>query len=291
MKSFISVAVLALASVVLARQLNVINKCSFTVWPGAYGNGLTNDQTGFELAPGASQVLNVPDNLSAFRIWGRTACTGSGSSLNCGSGDCDGRFQCSGITGQPATLVELTLGSQDYYDLSNVDGYSISMSITPTGSFTNPNPGSPYGCGTASCSLDPNSCAPELIKHHSDGTTSCLSICSAINDADQRAAFPILQGFYNDVNTATLLCCSCGPNCGAGCGCYTSSNCLYGCSPYATPGMGGVCDVIKWPLSSQGKQYNLYLKDPCPNAYSWPFDDNTSTDICVGANYDITFCP
>ena len=65
---------------------------------------------------------------------------------------------CNGIGGQPpATLVELTLGNggaSDYYDLSNVDGNTISMTIQPIpGQYTpvnNPSLGK-YNCGTVSC--------------------------------------------------------------------------------------------------------------------------------------------
>jgi hypothetical protein len=64
---------------------------------------------------------------------------------------------CNGIGGQPpATLAEFTLsgwGGSDYYDLSNVDGYTISMTIRPIpGQFTlvnNPALGK-YNCGSVS---------------------------------------------------------------------------------------------------------------------------------------------
>jgi len=63
--------------------------------------------------------------------------------------------QCNGIGGQPpATIAEFTLdgwGGSDYYDLSNVDGHSIGMTIRPIpGQYTmvnNPSLGK-YNCGT-----------------------------------------------------------------------------------------------------------------------------------------------
>ena len=67
---------------------------------------------------------------------------------------------CKGIGGQPpATLAEFTLngyGGSDYYDLSNVDGFSLGMAIKPIPSqFTmvnNPSLGK-YNCGTVSLLL------------------------------------------------------------------------------------------------------------------------------------------
>jgi hypothetical protein len=32
-----------------------------------------------------------------------------------------------------------------------------------------------------------------------------------------------------------------------------------------------------------------YFKSNCPGAYSYPFDDGTSTFTCMSANYDIVF--
>jgi len=64
---------------------------------------------------------------------------------------------CNGIGGQPpATLAEFTFdgyGGSDYYDLSNVDGHTIGMTIRPIpGQYTsvnNPSLGK-YNCGAVS---------------------------------------------------------------------------------------------------------------------------------------------
>lgn len=80
--------------------------------------------------------------------------------MKCATGDCGTPTNgfgvgCKGIGGQPpATLAEFTLdgwGGSDYYDLSNVDGYSIAMTIKPIrGQYkpvNNPKLGK-YNCGT-----------------------------------------------------------------------------------------------------------------------------------------------
>ncbi|XP_020550915.1 pathogenesis-related protein 5-like [Sesamum indicum] len=38
-------------------------------------------------------------------------------------------------------------------------------------------------------------------------------------------------------------------------------------------------------------QYSLIFKNACPAAYSYAYDDQTSTFTCTGADYLITFCP
>lgn len=37
--------------------------------------------------------------------------------------------------------------------------------------------------------------------------------------------------------------------------------------------------------------YSQLFKEACPTAYSYAYDDPTSTFTCSGANYIITFCP
>lgn len=37
--------------------------------------------------------------------------------------------------------------------------------------------------------------------------------------------------------------------------------------------------------------YSLFFKHACPRAYSYAYDDTTSTYTCIGADYIIMFCP
>ncbi|KAL2461290.1 Pathogenesis-related thaumatin superfamily protein [Abeliophyllum distichum] len=44
------------------------------------------------------------------------------------------------------------------------------------------------------------------------------------------------------------------------------------------------------PQTCKPTNYSQIFKQACPTAYSYPFDDVTSTFTCTGANYLITFC-
>ncbi|GMP41822.1 hypothetical protein CsSME_00011788 [Camellia sinensis var. sinensis] len=44
------------------------------------------------------------------------------------------------------------------------------------------------------------------------------------------------------------------------------------------------------PNTCKPTDYSRLFKAACPTAYSYPFDDRTSTFTCKGANYLITFC-
>lgn len=45
------------------------------------------------------------------------------------------------------------------------------------------------------------------------------------------------------------------------------------------------------PQTCKPTKYSLQFKHLCPQAYSYAYDDATSTFTCTGADYLITFCP
>ncbi|OIT19783.1 PREDICTED: thaumatin-like protein 1b [Nicotiana attenuata] len=45
------------------------------------------------------------------------------------------------------------------------------------------------------------------------------------------------------------------------------------------------------PSICKPSSYSMLFKKACPSAYSFAYDDKTSTFTCTGANYLITFCP
>ncbi|KAH7847334.1 hypothetical protein Vadar_024844 [Vaccinium darrowii] len=45
------------------------------------------------------------------------------------------------------------------------------------------------------------------------------------------------------------------------------------------------------PQTCSPTQYSQMFKKACPDAYSYAYDDQTSTFTCTGSDYMITFCP
>ncbi|KAK9713236.1 hypothetical protein RND81_06G013600 [Saponaria officinalis] len=45
------------------------------------------------------------------------------------------------------------------------------------------------------------------------------------------------------------------------------------------------------PQKCKPSSYSMYFKTACPSAYSYAYDDASSTFTCAGADYVITFCP
>lgn len=171
---------LVLQAVAQGATVTFTNNCQYTVWPGT----LTGDQnpqlstTGFELAPGGTNSVNIPSPWSG-RFWARTGCSNNGG-FTCDTGDCaSGQVECNGAGAiPPATLVEITVapnGGQDFYDVSNVDDFNIPMSLTAQG-----------GSGdykTLGCLRNINHVCPSQLQQPgpSGNVIACKSACVAFN--------------------------------------------------------------------------------------------------------------
>ena len=227
---------------VRSATFTIKNNCPFTIWPGTLtGAGKPQlSSTGFELASGATQALDVPAGWSG-RFWARSQCSTDGTGkFTCVTADCgSGQVLCNGAGAiPPATLVELTLAEtadrQDFYDVSLVDGFNLPVSVAPQGGSA--------GCGATSCPANVNAVCPEqlAVKSPSDGSVvACKSACLAFNQPQ--------------------YCC--------------------------TGDFGS-------PDTCPPTEYSKIFKDQCPQAYSYAYDDKTSTFTCTGgADYTITFCP
>jgi len=167
-----------------ARSFTVVNLCTYTIWPAIYtdlsgAQNVPQFPTGWESPPYTSAQFSVPDNWKSGRIWGRRDCNFSTTAgvNSCLDGGCNGGLQCDPHTGTgvpPATVAEWTLqsnGSQDFYDVSVVDGFNIPMMIIPSAN-----------CSAASCPNDLNpGCPSQLIgpRNSSGNAVGCKSACVA----------------------------------------------------------------------------------------------------------------
>lgn len=274
-----------------ARTFTFANQCNETVWVGALGNpGKGNPNGGgWALAAGASTNVSIPAGW-AGRFWGRRECSfDSNGNGSCATGNC-GRLQCNGAGGVPPTsLAEFTLGAPDFYDVSLVDGYNLPMAVAvQSGTYTGGNnPNAPYDCGAPTCSSDVNASCPDPLKLTVGGkVVGCRSAhqaCTA-NPTDPALSCATVGDLYD--------CSKGGPNAVSG-SCYSpgADNKCCGCPSWSA---AGTCNAHnpKWEAPALPEVYAKPFKTACPSAYSFPYDDPTSTFTCAGGrDYTITFCP
>ncbi|KAI3704514.1 hypothetical protein L1987_74736 [Smallanthus sonchifolius] len=66
--------------------------------------------------------------------------------------------------------------------------------------------------------------------------------------------------------------------------------CRSACEAFGDP-MYCCSGAYSTPQTCNPTSYSEYFKTACPTAYSYAYDDGTSTFTCSSANYVITFCP
>lgn len=288
--------------------LVISNNCDDTVWPGIGTQAGTGGGTGgFELSAGSSKSLTVSPDWQG-RVWGRTNCSfnaaGTGASnLNgnngggaaCSTGDCGGVLDCVMTGATPVTLAEFDLaggsgGTQTFYDISLVDGYNIPLGVT-------------YIPNNDSSTQD---IPPNLTNCACIGTAGWLAApaTSGENGNSTNGTFPVpWEATQTNAQVAGWcpwdLQVTQPTKPGDGVYPYPDDNiqrpifdpCLSACSKTNSPSdcCTGAYDD---PTKCKPNLYAKSAKAVCPDAYSYAFDDQTSTFIIPsGGGWEITFCP
>ncbi|KAL9581218.1 MAG: hypothetical protein Q9212_004027 [Teloschistes hypoglaucus] len=278
------------------RPLNIINQCKETIYPGIGTQAGTGPGTqGFQLAPGQRRDLTVSADWQG-RVWGRTNCSfnaagtapaSSGTGVACRTGDCGGTVNCRGTGVIPVTLAEFTLSSssgQTFYDISLVDGYNIPLGIIALKSDVPPNLTNPICIGTASLLAAMNTASGRNF-----GTTSQYPI-----PLDESASWKEVQGWCPwDLQLDPPK------KPGDGVYPYPDDNiqrpyfnpCYSACAKY---NKASDCCTGSYnnPTVCKPSYYSTQAKKVCPDAYSFAFDDQTSTFIIPsGPGFEVVFCP
>ncbi|KAI8932868.1 hypothetical protein NX059_010349 [Plenodomus lindquistii] len=285
--------------------LLVTNQCPGNIWPGiSTQSGQGPSENGFLLKPGETKNQTVSEDWQG-RVWGRTNCTfnsdgsgpASGSGKACYSGDCYGRLNCQVGGDVPVSLAEFTLDAGDghtYYDISLVDGYNLPIAIVlqPLENVTlddiPPNLTNPSCQGTdgllAKQGYDPY---PEYPKFLRTNSSYALPWEQKVDEKQISRWCPWdLQQTPPDKP-------------GDGVYPYPDDNikrpqfnpCFSACAKNNKPE-----DCCTGEYNSASKcspgDYSKNVKKVCPDAYSFAFDDQTSTFIIPsGAGFEVIFCP
>ena len=247
------------------RNITLRNSCKTPIWP-AWTADSAPQGGGIKLQPGDSAAFQVDTNWISARFWARTGCQESvaGDFLGeCSTGDCGKSLQCpAGSNGKiPATLAELTLGDQigDFFDISLVDGYNVGVQIVPLRlswqSRYDTSKNFYSSCRSTYCS-----------------SSHFLTNCEEIGGMS-----------YGESGNPV--------------GCLSECS-VVSADPTATleAKEEACCKGIHHDLPSTCPAYSstLKFKALCPLAYSFAYDDGTSTFTCAAMeepDYLIIFCP
>ncbi|TKA70343.1 hypothetical protein B0A55_07416 [Friedmanniomyces simplex] len=280
----------------------ISNWCTETIYPAILTQGGTGPSTtGYTAQPNTNQTVYVSSDWQG-RVWGRTNCSFSSngnSGSACTTGDCGGLQACKGPGAPPATLAEFTLAgsqSQDFYDISLVDGYNLGLAIVllPNGN-------------QALQSLDPSTTNPSCVASLEGFAASASSYNPYANNQQFLGTSSASPLPFESKQTASTISSWCpwdlqtSPPLAPGDGVYPYPDgsitrpafdpCISACSKY---GDASYCCTGKYngPNSCSPSYYSKAAKAVCPDAYSYAYDDQTSTFITPsGGGFQVVFCP
>ncbi|MGZ3448278.1 MAG: RICIN domain-containing protein [Polyangiales bacterium] len=279
----------------LPTRLRVTNHCAQPLWIAHSDN--VPDPQNQRLENGQSVDFHIPDGgLSATRFWPKTGCDGGGH--NCAIGDSGegGGKPCPASGCQPpvdskfeASFAARGSGAQTWYNLSQVDGYTLPFKVTPHG--TGANSGSCVASDCGALSLDKCPGAENMsgggkfpafanedlrVRDASGRTIACMAPCKKWN-------YPAPWGLgRSEAEDPGLHMCCPTPIDPASGACTVDNHCM------TSPACSNAAD----PVSVVHTSYVAALRSMCPSAYSYAYDDAAGLHACSPeTSFEVTFCP
>lgn len=272
-------------------RLTVVNGCSSAAMWIAHiaGGGVGPDEQDVKLSPGAKAEFATATNgglggLSATRYWPKTGCDESGNHCSIGDsggpaegcviripGKDDNYTQCAPPVD---TKFEATFGAPgsayDIVDMSLVDGYTLPFKLETSGGSCTRN-GVAFesmDCSQLTLSMCPTTESLgsrnwdlRAVNPKTGKVAGCYSPCKKLTDDKWNETLP------EDADSQIA-----GPYCCAG--------------AYGNPQECSSGPVMQ-------TEYLPSVKEQCPEAYAYPYDDHIATIACdTTTEYKVTFfCP
>jgi hypothetical protein len=275
----------------LPTRLRVTNQCAQPIWVAHSDN--VPDAQNVRLDHGQSRDIAIPDGgLSATRVWPKVGCDGSGHNCTigdsvapCPSGGCqppvDSKFE--------ASFAPRGGAAQTWYNLSQVDGYTLPFKVVPRGDGAEQG-----GCVTSDCShLSLDQCPGDedlsgqgqnqsyahedlRLRDGQGHVIGCLSPCKKWN-----YPAPWGLGQPESADPGLHLCCPtpiepASGQCTQANACMTSDSCRNAADP----------------VSVVHTRYVAAMHSMCPSAYSYSYDDAAGLHNCPSTTgFEVVFCP
>ncbi len=279
----------------LTTRLRITSNCAAPIWIAHSDN--VPDTQNLQLTRGQSHDYAIPDaGLSATRFWPKTGCNGAGHDCQVGDSGEGGGKPCPASGCQPpvdskfeATFAPKGGGAQTWYNLSQVDGYTLPFKVEPRGA----------GAGQGSCvssdcsglSLDRCPGSEDLsgggryagyahedlrVRDAAGNVVACMAPCKKWN-----YPAPWGLGQAESADPGLHLCCPTPVDPASG-QCTEANHCM----------TSGACSNAADPVSVVHTGYVAAMRAMCPSAYSYAYDDASGLHACSSqTGFEVTFCP
>ncbi|HZS40099.1 MAG TPA: thaumatin family protein [Polyangia bacterium] len=276
-------------------RLRITSHCADPIWIAHSDN--VGDPQNVQLASGQSYDYQIPSGgLASARFWPKIGCDATGHHCAIGDNGQGGGQPCPANGCQPpidskfeVTFAAAGASDQTWYNLSQVDGYTLPFKVAPSGAGVNQGT-----CVASDCSqLSLNGCpgaenlsgggaypayAVEDLRVRDAGgrVIGCMSPCKKWN-------YPAPWGIGGSegVDPGLHLCCPTPIDPATG-QCTIANHCMT--SP--------ACSNAGDPLSVVHTDYVAAIRAMCPSAYSYAYDDAAGLHACPSDTaFEVTFCP
>ena len=276
-------------------RLRITSNCTRSLWIAHSDN--VPDAQNVRLERGQSRDYQIPDGgLSAVRFWPKIGCDSNGHGCAMGDNGEGGGKPCPATGCQPpldskfeASFAARGGAAQTWYNLSQVDGYTLPFKVQPFGS-----------------GADQGSCV------RSDCSQLSLAGCPGDDDLSGGGAFPAYSHEDLRVRDGAGNVIACAAPCKKwnypapyGLGLPEANDPgLHMCCPTPIDPASGQCTVANHcmtseacrapgdPLSVVHTDYVAALHAMCPSAYAYSYDDANGLHACpADTSFEVTFCP
>ncbi|MBI2393904.1 MAG: RICIN domain-containing protein [Deltaproteobacteria bacterium] len=276
-------------------RLRITSQCAEPIWIAHSDN--VGDPQNIRLTRGQSHDYRIPDGgLASTRFWPKTGCDGAGRNCRIGDSGEGGGKPCPAAGCQPpidskfeATFAPRGSSAQTWYNLSQVDGYTLPFKVVPRGK------GAESGsCVSSDCSglsLDRCPGAEDLsgrgrfpayahedlrVRDGAGRVIGCMAPCKRWN-----YPAPWGRGQPESVDPGLHLCCPTPIDPTSG-GCTIDRSCM----------TSQACSNAAEPLSVVRTAYVAAMRSMCPSAYSYAYDDAAGLHACSSeTSFEVVFCP
>jgi hypothetical protein len=271
-----------------ATRLRITSHCAEPIWI-AHSDNVPGAQN-VRLAHGQSHDYAIPSGgLAAVRFWPKQGCDSSGHACTVGDSGEGGGKPCPQAGCQPpvdskfeATFAPVGGTEQTWYNLSQVDGYTLPFKVQPFGSGAEQK-----GCVTSDCSrLALAGCPSDeqidgmrqdlRVRDASGRVIACMAPCKKWN---YPAPYGLGQSESRD--PGLHLCCPTPIDPASG-QCTLQNGCM----------TSDACRAPADPLSVVHTRYVAAMHAMCPTAYAYSYDDAAGLHACPSdTRFEVTFCP
>jgi hypothetical protein len=279
----------------LPTRLRISSNCAQPIWIAHSDN--VPDAQNVMLARGQSHDYAIPaGGLPAVRFWPKTGCDAGGHACAIGDNGEGGGKPCGANGCQPpldskfeATFAAVGGAAETWYNLSQVDGYTLPFKVRPVGAGAEKG-----GCVSSDCShltlagcpgddnLSGGGAFPAYahedlrVRDAAGNVIACMAPCKKWN---YPAPYGLGQSEASD--PGLHLCCPtplapATGQCTAANGCMTSE----------------ACRAPADPRSVVHTSYVAAMHQMCPTAYAYSYDDAAGLHACPSStSFEVTFCP